>query len=83
MVCPARLLKKGSRILESIKVIKNAKRQSTIDSLINCLVSCDFIAPATFRIPTSRARSADLAVVRFTKFMQAINNIKMAITEKI
>ncbi|MNL62949.1 hypothetical protein D3C87_1870250 [compost metagenome] len=56
-------------------------RQSNTDSLTNCLASNPLAAPTTLRIPTSLARSAERAVVRFTKLMQAISRMKMATTE--
>ena len=53
------------------------------DSPINCFESCVFSAPTTFLIPTSFARSAERAVVRLIKLIQAISKIKTAMIEKI
>ena len=61
----------------------NEKKLNKTDSVKNCVIRCERNEPATFLIPTSFARLAERAVERFIKFTQAINKIKMAITEKI
>ncbi len=47
-----------------------------------CLFIDDLLAPITFLSPISLALLPDWAVVRLTKFIQAIRSIKMAIAEK-
>src|SRR5450432_370037 len=55
----------------------------TVDSERNCSTRFLRVVPKTFRIPTSRARLADRAVVRFIKLIQAIRRIKAATAENI
>ena len=52
---------------------------STIDSPKNCLNKAFFWAPITLRTPTSAALFAELAVDKFMKLIQAINNVSSAI----
>src|SRR5580693_6084682 len=63
-----------------IKAINPAMADIIIDSIRNCAINDFFNAPATFRIPTSFARFSLLAVDRFMKLIQAINNIKTAMS---
>ena len=62
---------------------RNAMRHTKTDSPINCRANWFFVAPATFRTPTSLALSDARAVVRLIKLKQAIKSIKMAMREKI
>ena len=50
-----------------------AINDSTIDSLTNCSANCHRNAPIDFLTPTSLALSAERAVDKFIKLMQAIS----------
>src|ERR1700743_3706504 len=67
--------------------ISNAKapeiKEIRIDSPKNWKISDPLNAPATLRMPTSRARFSLRAVLRFMKLIQAINNISAAIIENV
>ena len=82
MIFPANWLKDDSSRAVSASVRINAMLLINNDSPINCRANCDLNAPDTLRMPTSLALSEDLAVVRFTKLMQAITIIKTAMMEK-
>ena len=50
---------------------------------MNCVDNCQRLAPIVFLMPTSFARSADLAVDKFIKLIQAISNIIIPIAKNI
>ena len=53
------------------------------DSLINCTDNCQRCAPIDFLMPTSLALSAERAVERFIKLIQAISKTTKAMMQKI
>ena len=53
------------------------------DSIKNCQISFERIAPKTLRTPISFALLFERAVVKFVKFIDAINKIKMAMIKNI
>ena len=61
---------------------KHATIENRNDSPKNCEISCERLAPITFRKPISFARFTDRAVERLIKLQQAINKIKSAVAEK-
>ena len=79
---PERLLKKGSSTTTRPTPSSNAMTVNRVDSPINCRMSWNRYAPITLRMPTSRARRAERAVIRFTKLMQAISKMNSAMAEK-
>src|SRR5690606_6753076 len=78
-----KLLNQGIAIPIIGKAIIKANRTNRIDSPRNCFISWPLVAPIVLRMPASFARVNDLAVVRFTKFIPAINNRNKAIAEKM
>ncbi len=54
-----------------------------VDSVRNCIISSLRSVPNTFLIPTSFARLAERAVVRFIKLIQAISKINNATAENM
>ena len=58
-------------------------KPSLLIQIRNCETRLRFSVPSTFLIPTSFARFAECAVVRFMKLMQAIININKATAENI
>ena len=63
--------------------MKNEIATSFINSFDNKLRILDTDAPITLRIPISLERLTDLAMVRLTKFIEAINKMNRAIPERI
>jgi len=59
------------------------KKLNSTDSSRNCRIRCPLVLPATLRIPTSLARFALRAVLRFIKLTQAMSRISIAIKEKM
>ena len=53
------------------------------DSVKNCQMSFERIAPRTLRTPISFALLFDRAVVKLVKFIDAINRMKIAIIKNI
>src|SRR5262245_10093148 len=49
------------------------------DSVRNSQISCVLAEPIDLRMPTSRARFSDCAVLKFMKFMHASSNTKIPI----
>ncbi len=83
MFLPATLLNNGNTshaIVIAIAIESNAIR---IDSSRNCIISPLRSVPSTFLMPTSFARFAERAVVRFIKFIHAITSINNATAENI
>src|SRR5438034_1259011 len=64
-LCAEILLSQGSRMYNKANASKIAAHVINTDSLRNCVINSFFLAPTTFRMPISLARSADLAVERF------------------
>src|SRR5450631_2460349 len=79
----ASVLKPGIKI--KLAKMATAREMMTIrvDSDRNCKIRSLRRVPKTLRIPTSRARLADRAVVRFIKLIQAMSRMKIATAEKI
>ena len=63
--------------------ISKEKTTINVDSTKNCAMRFLFSVPSTFLMPTSFARFAECAVVRFIKLMQAMSKINKATAEKI
>ena len=80
---PAILLNDGIAICARNIAITEPIRDIRIDSDKNNRTRCIRYDPNTLRIPTSFARSADLAVDRFMKFTQARIRINNAMAEKM
>ena len=66
---PIRLLKLGRTRYTSKRAIAPADNEIIHDSMMNWLIRLPLRDPITFLIPTSRALSADRAVVRLMKLM--------------
>src|SRR5690606_17327419 len=80
---PAMLLKKGSRSTAKNKANTIEIPLYKKDSVMNWMTSAPRSEPMVFRIPTSFARAAALAVDRLIKLIMAIININAAIPPKI
>ncbi|MNL61100.1 hypothetical protein D3C87_1849780 [compost metagenome] len=78
IVFPESSLKSGINAVESIIAKTKLSEDINSDSAINWLVNAPLAAPIAFRTPTSRARSSERAVVRFTKLIQAMSRMKAA-----
>src|SRR5579862_407455 len=77
------LFTNGKDSLAKIMASTNATDDNKTASLKNCTDRCHRCAPTDFRTPTSLALSADRAVERFIKFMQAISNTIQAMVKNI
>ena len=62
--------------------IRNERTTSNNASPQNWRINCGLSAPITFRTPTSSARVVERPIDNVTKFIQAINNIKIPIVPK-
>src|SRR4030095_16253954 len=76
-------LKTGSTRYAMMMASTSEKTAISVDSVRNWNMRNFLSVPSTLRIPTSLARLAERAVVRFMKLMQAINRINKATAEKI
>src|ERR1700681_2705305 len=83
MCFPERWLKEGNRIYTNKNAKNMAQKLNKMDSIKNCDISLPFKEPSAFRIPTSRERLVELAVVRLVKLTQASSKIKTASAPKI
>jgi hypothetical protein len=79
---PVKLLKAGRNNSTIARAKTKAMAEMRIDSPRNCLMSCERLAPMTFRNPTSLERFMERAVARFMKLIHAMNNINAAISVK-
>ncbi|MBA7585341.1 hypothetical protein ES708_27316 [subsurface metagenome] len=77
------MLKTGLNNSTKIQAINKAIKEKMVDSPMNCLMSCNLLAPTIFLNPTSLARFADLAVDKFIKFIQAMIKTNTAIMENV
>ena len=76
-------LKAGNAMLTQIIASSKARNTVNMDSPKNCLTRFIFLAPTTFRIPTSLIRLFARPVAKFTKLIQAITSTRSAIKVKI
>ena len=76
-------LKKGRTRTISRMDVSPTRKVKITDSVRNWLIRNRLDAPATFLTPTSLARLAERAVIRFMKLIQAINRMIIPTKEKI
>src|SRR5450755_25942 len=77
----ARALKPGIKIKLAKMAMMREMMTIMVDSERNWNIRSLRRVPRTLRMPTSRARFAERAVVRFIKLIQAISRMKMATAE--